>query len=48
MKPGPLLYAAVCALALVYLLYTNLHGYVPFAANAASAVRGATAGRFHK
>jgi len=48
MKPGTLLYVALCALALSYLAFANSHGYVPFASNVAQAARGATAGHFHK
>jgi len=49
MRPGTLIYAAVCVVALTYLVYANMRGYVPFTANAASASRGAsTARHFHK
>ena len=48
MKPGPILYAFVCLLALAYLASANVRGYIPFVANAASAARGTTASHFHK
>jgi hypothetical protein len=48
MKLTTLFYAVVCALALSYLAYANMRGYVPFASNVAHAARGATAGHFHK
>jgi hypothetical protein len=48
MKLGTLLYIAICGLALSYLAYANMRGYVPFASTVAHAARGATAGHFHK
>ena len=49
MRPGTLIYAVACALALSYLAFANTRGYVPFASAIAHAARGAaTAGHFHK
>ena len=48
MKPGTLIYIAVCGLALSYLAYANMRGYIPFASSVAQAARGATACHFHK
>jgi hypothetical protein len=49
MRPGPILYAAACLLALSYLTFANMRGYVPFAASVSHSIdRGATAGHFHK
>jgi len=48
MKPGTLVYIAVCLLALAYLAIANAMGYVPFSSNAGQAARGGTAGHFHK
>jgi hypothetical protein len=48
MKPGLVVYIVVCVLALGFLVAANARGYIPFAANAAQAARGGTAGQFHK
>jgi hypothetical protein len=48
MKTRTFIYAAVGALALVYLAVANSRGYVPFAATAAQAARGASSSHFHK
>lgn len=49
MKPGTLIYAVACVLALSYLAFANARGYVPFASAIAHAARGVgTAGHFHK
>jgi len=48
MRPGTLIYIVLCGLALSFLAFANLRGYVPFASNVAQAARGATAGHFHK
>lgn len=48
MKPGTLLYAVACVLALSYLTYANTRGYIPFSSTVSHAARGATAGHFHK
>jgi hypothetical protein len=44
----PIFYAAFCLLALVWYASANLHGYVPFVVNAASAARGQASSFFHK
>ena len=55
MKPGPLIYAVACSVAVLYVLIANMHGYVPFASTAAASRSngagvhaGGTAGHFHK
>jgi hypothetical protein len=55
MKPGPLIYAVACSVAVLYVLIANIHGYVPFASTAAASRSngagghaGGTAGHFHK
>ena len=48
MKPGSIIYAAFCLLALVGLAYANMRGYVPFVSNAAVAAHGAAQSLSHK
>lgn len=59
MKPGPLIYAVACAVAVLYVLIANMRGFVPFVTSAAAGTRGGggsahyyggsgTAGHFHK
>jgi hypothetical protein len=48
MKPGSILYAAICLLALTGLAHANVRGYVPFVVNAAAAAHGAANSFFHK
>jgi hypothetical protein len=56
MKPGTLIYAVACTVSVIYVLFANMHGYVPFspaaAANRSSGGAGGhaggTAGHFHK
>ena len=60
MKPGSLIYAVFCAVAVLYVLIANMRGYLPFVSNAAASSRGGsgsahyyggsggTAGHFHK
>jgi hypothetical protein len=49
MKLGTMLYIALCGLALSYLAFANMRGYVPFASTITHAARGtSTAGHFHK
>jgi hypothetical protein len=53
MKPGPLLYAVACVIAVLYVLVANVRGYVPFttalgASSGGGARSSGTAGHFHK
>ena len=49
MKPGNRLYAVICLLALSYLTYANMRGYIPFASSVSRAARSAgTNYHFHK
>jgi hypothetical protein len=53
MRPGPLVYAVACGIAVLYVLAANIRGYVPFTtALGASSTGGprftGTAGHFHK
>lgn len=49
MKPGPLIYAALCAAAITFLVIANMRGYIPFVSDTASASRDASGARhFHK
>jgi hypothetical protein len=51
MKPGPLVYAVACSVAVLYVLIANMRGYVPLTSTSAagrSSGVGGTAGHFHK
>ena len=48
MKAGAVLYALICLLALSYLTYANMRGYVPFASSVARTGRSASTFHFHK
>ena len=48
MKPGAWLYMLICLLALSYLTYANVRGYVPFASTISRAGRSASTLHFHK
>jgi hypothetical protein len=55
MKPGPLIYAVACSVAVLYVLIANVRGYVPFTSTSAASRSsgagghaGGTAGYFHK
>lgn len=47
MKPGSLIYAVVCGVAVLYVLIANMRGYVPFVSNAAASSRGGSGGSAH-
>lgn len=47
MKPGALIYAVVCGVAVLYVLIANMRGYVPFVSNAAASSRGGSGGGSH-
>jgi hypothetical protein len=48
MKPGARFFVLISLLALSYLTYANMRGYVPFASSVSHAARSASTFHFHK